>query len=322
MASDLSEDEWLTALPQALNTGFVRTNENFRNQGQPSGTTVTFVVVQGWTVTIASVGDSRCILVSQGNEVSTLTVDHRFESNEEERDRVIKKGIDLCRLRIPDGSEVGPLRCFPGGLCLSRSIGDFDVGDFILPIPHVKQIKLSRAGGRFIIASDGVWDSISCEKAAKCCRGLSPKDAAWKIVRTSVKKRGLRDDTTCLVVDVTPSYSNLQSVFWATSETKGNLNSCFPWWKSKDSSANVATIPSSPSIEELFEYDSVRHLEQLSSDPSSYTFICALCETKISLNDLITVHAGSFFSMHNRALEGSFFCRSCKPTENSNVGEY
>lgn len=39
--------------------------------------------------------------------------------------------------------QVGPLRCWPGGLCLSRSIGDTDVGEFIVPVPHVKQVKVS-----------------------------------------------------------------------------------------------------------------------------------------------------------------------------------
>jgi hypothetical protein len=39
--------------------------------------------------------------------------------------------------------QIGPLRCWPGGLCLSRSIGDRDVGEFIVPVPHVKQVKVS-----------------------------------------------------------------------------------------------------------------------------------------------------------------------------------
>lgn len=38
--------------------------------------------------------------------------------------------------------QIGPLRCWPGGLCLSRSIGDMDVGEFIVPIPYVKQVKV------------------------------------------------------------------------------------------------------------------------------------------------------------------------------------
>lgn len=38
--------------------------------------------------------------------------------------------------------QIGPLRCWPGGLCLSRSIGDMDVGEFIVPVPYVKQMKV------------------------------------------------------------------------------------------------------------------------------------------------------------------------------------
>lgn len=35
-------------------------------------------------MTVASVGDSRCILDTQGGAVATLTVDHRLEENIEE----------------------------------------------------------------------------------------------------------------------------------------------------------------------------------------------------------------------------------------------
>lgn len=42
------------------------------------------MIVDRWTVTVASVGDSRCILDTQGGAVTTLTVDHRLEENIEE----------------------------------------------------------------------------------------------------------------------------------------------------------------------------------------------------------------------------------------------
>lgn len=35
-------------------------------------------------MTVASVGDSRCILDTQGGAVTSLTVDHRLEENIEE----------------------------------------------------------------------------------------------------------------------------------------------------------------------------------------------------------------------------------------------
>ena len=42
-------------------------------------------MVDGWTVTASSIGDSICILDSRGGVVSLLIVDHRLEENDEER---------------------------------------------------------------------------------------------------------------------------------------------------------------------------------------------------------------------------------------------
>lgn len=110
----LGREEWLQALPRALVAGFVKTDKEFQSRGmqsdykisnsislvpldklmisnpahivsgETSGTTATFVIVDGWTVTVASVGDSRCILDTQGGGISSLTVDHRLEENAEE----------------------------------------------------------------------------------------------------------------------------------------------------------------------------------------------------------------------------------------------
>lgn len=41
--------------------------------------------------------------------------------------------------------------------------------------------QLSNAGGRLIIASDGIWDALPSECAAQSCRGL-PADLAAKLV--------------------------------------------------------------------------------------------------------------------------------------------
>ncbi|KAI3665198.1 hypothetical protein L6452_43821 [Arctium lappa] len=73
----LGRDEWLQVLPRAL-----------------------------VAVTVASVGDSRCILDTQGGVVSVLTVDHRLEENQEERERVMSSGGEVGRLSIFGGAEV------------------------------------------------------------------------------------------------------------------------------------------------------------------------------------------------------------------------
>ncbi|CAA6671329.1 unnamed protein product [Spirodela intermedia] len=139
----LGREEWLQALPRALVAGFVKTDKEFQRRGETSGTTATFVIVDRWIVTVASVGDSRCILDTQDGAVTLLTVDHRLEENAEERERVTASGGEVGRLSILGGKEIGPLRCWPGGLCLSRSIGDMDVGEYIVPVPYVKQVKFN-----------------------------------------------------------------------------------------------------------------------------------------------------------------------------------
>lgn len=52
--------------------------------GQKSGTTVTFVIIDRLVVTVASVGDSLCILESAEGTIYTLSADHRLESSKEE----------------------------------------------------------------------------------------------------------------------------------------------------------------------------------------------------------------------------------------------
>lgn len=102
-------------------------------------------------------------------------------------------------------------------------------------------MQLSTAGGRIIVSSDGVWDALSAETAFDCCRGMAPDAAAsqivkvclqlvvfifylkrtlvrptiyclfecyvkspWSLSQEAVGVKGLRDDTTCIVIDVHP----------------------------------------------------------------------------------------------------------------------
>ncbi|KAJ4713735.1 Protein phosphatase 2C family protein [Melia azedarach] len=203
--SEITRDEWIAALSRALVSGFVKTDKDFQVKACKSGTTATLVIIQGWVVTVASVGDSSCILESAAGDVYHLSADHRLECNEEERDRITASGGKIRRLNAGYGGiEFGPLRCWPGGLCLSRSIGDKDVGEFIVPVPFVKQMKLPKSGGRLIISSHGVWDALTAEAALDWCRGVPAEVAASQVVNEALQAKGLRDDTTCIVIDILP----------------------------------------------------------------------------------------------------------------------
>ncbi|KAL5830563.1 hypothetical protein ACOSQ3_020031 [Xanthoceras sorbifolium] len=318
----LGRDEWLQALPRALVAGFVKTDKEFQSRGETSGTTATFVIVDRWTVTVASVGDSRCILDAQGGAVSTLTVDHRLEENVEERERVTASGGEVGRLSIVGGAEIGPLRCWPGGLCLSRSIGDMDVGEFIVPIPYVKQVKLSNAGGRLIIASDGIWDALSSEMAAQSCRGLPAELAARQVVKEALRSRGLKDDTTCIVVDIIPPDNSMPP----PSPPKKHNKLKTLLFRKKSANKLSKKLSAVGIVEELFEEGSAMLAERLGNDecmaPStSGLFTCAVCQLDLAPSEGISVHAGGIFSTSSKPWQGPFLCADCRNKKDAMEGK-
>ncbi|KAH8500737.1 hypothetical protein Peur_042534 [Populus x canadensis] len=325
MPRGLGREEWIQALPRALVAGFVKTDKEFQSRGETSGTTATFVIVDRWTVTVASVGDSRCILDAQGGAVSSLTVDHRLEENVEERKRVTASGGEVGRLSIVGGVEVGPLRCWPGGLCLSRSIGDMDVGEFIVPVPYVKQVKLSNAGGRLIVASDGIWDALSSEMAAKSCRGLPAELAAKQVVKEALRTRGLKDDTTCIVVDIIPPDNSIQPP--TPPKKHSMLRALLFRKKCHDSSSKLSKkLSAIGTVEELFEEGSAMLAERLGNDYStsqstSGLFTCVVCQIDLAPSEGISVHAGSIFSTSSKPWQGPFLCADCRNKKDAMEGK-
>ncbi|KAF8683866.1 hypothetical protein HU200_044806 [Digitaria exilis] len=322
----ISRDEWLQALPRALVAGFVKTDIDFQRKGETSGTTATLVVVDGFTVTVASVGDSRCILDTQGGEVSLLTVDHRLEENAEERERVTASGGEVSRLNLCGGQEVGPLRCWPGGLCLSRSIGDTDVGEFIVPIPHVKQVKLLNTGGRLIIASDGIWDALSSETAAQACRGLPAELAAKLVVKQALKTTGLKDDTTCVVVDIIPSDHCSTPPALSPKKNQNKLKSLIFGRRSHSSVGKLSKSASLSSVEEIFEEGSAMLEERLGrnflSKANLPPFRCAICQVdQEPFEGLMTDNVGGCCSAPSTPWGGRYLCSDCRTKKDAMEGK-
>ncbi|KAI3915906.1 hypothetical protein MKW98_004347 [Papaver atlanticum] len=321
--ADLSRDEWLAALPRALVAGFVKTDKDLQNKARTSGTTVTFVIIDGYVVTVASVGDSRCILESSEGTIYSLSEDHRLECNEEERDRITASGGEVGRLNIVGGAQIGPLRCWPGGLCLSRSIGDMDVGEFIVPVPYVKQVKLSSAGGRLIISSDGVWDALSSETALNCCRGMPPDAAAEQIVKEALHSKGLRDDTTCIVVDILPMEKLTPSIPPPRKHGKGVFKAMFKKKSSSSSSHPEYTPPDL--VEEMFEEGSAMLAERLDTEYPLCNmfklFVCAVCQVDMKPREGISVHSGSTNLRKLHSWDGPFLCSSCQAKKEAMEGK-
>ncbi|KAF3683457.1 putative protein phosphatase 2C 15 [Capsicum annuum] len=321
---DLSRDEWVAALPRALVAGFVKTDKDFQERAKTSGTTVTFVIIEGWVVTVASVGDSRCILESAEGGIYYLSADHRLECNEEERERITACGGEVGRLNAGGGTEIGPLRCWPGGLCLSRSIGDMDVGEYIVPVPYVKQVKLTSGGGRLVIASDGVWDALSAESAVECSRGMPSEAAASQIVKEAVQPKGIRDDTTCIVIDIHLPEKENPPAPPPKKSGKGVFKSMFRK-KTSESSSNIQKDFCEPDVvEELFEEGSALLSDRLDTKYPVCNmfklFICAVCQIEIKPGQGVSIHAGASNTRSSRPWDGPFLCTSCQEKKEAMEG--
>ncbi|XP_054817885.1 LOW QUALITY PROTEIN: probable protein phosphatase 2C 12 [Prosopis cineraria] len=324
--SDLNRDEWVAALPRALVAGFVKTDKDFQETAQTSGTTVTFVIIEGWFVTVASVGDSRCILEPSEGGLYYLSADHRLDTNEEEVTRITSSGGEVGRLNTGGGAEIGPLRCWPGGLCLSRSLGDLDVGQFIVPVPYVKQVKLSTSGGRLIICSDGVWDALSAESALDCCRGMSPEVAAPHIVKEAVQAKGLRDDTTCIVIDILPPEKPPAApLAHAKRPVKGMFKSMFRRKSAESSSYNEKDYMEPDVVMEMYEEGSAMLSERLDTKYPLCNmfklFTCAVCQVEMKPGEGISIHEGASNQGKLRPWDGPFLCRSCQDKKEAMEGK-
>ena len=131
-----------------------------------------------------------------------LTRDHNPDDPFEAR-RLVDAGARLGRMR-QGGEEVGPMRTYPGGLAVSRAIGDLNAPAVICR-PECTRVPVPPAGGRLVLASDGLWNALGdAEVATVAHEAESAAEAAAALMRAVMQRRGAHDDITIVVVDVPP----------------------------------------------------------------------------------------------------------------------
>jgi serine/threonine protein phosphatase PrpC len=136
---------------------------------------------------LANIGDTRCVL-SKGGSAERLSVDHRCD-NQDEIQRIKSAG------GMMSDSRVG------GVLAVTRAFGDHSLKKAgVSAIPHVLKYTLKPFDKFLIIASDGVWDSLSDQDAVNYCKeDVSTKVIAQAIVKAALDK-GSKDNITCIVL--------------------------------------------------------------------------------------------------------------------------
>lgn len=197
-----SQCELMKRLPMAVHNAFLKCDEMACKQFSHGGTTATIAFVCGWQLLVANVGDS-CAYLDTGSEVLAISGNHRLEDNAEEVSRIEKNGGEVAPSSI-DGKPAGPIRVWPGGLAMSRTIGDVDAGRLCLADAEITQVTIPQNGARLIIASDGLWDAVHPKTAAHHTRDMKASEASHKLLSMAIKKDRLKDDVTIIVVDILP----------------------------------------------------------------------------------------------------------------------
>ncbi|KAH9251366.1 hypothetical protein BASA81_010777 [Batrachochytrium salamandrivorans] len=196
----------------ALSNAFKRVDSECQSKFERSGSTCTVVLVLKESfpndggeyrtfATVANVGDSHCY-VAQSSQLIRVNEDHRAGANKHENARVeATEGWELSRKADPKG----PLRLFPGGLMMTRSLGDSEAGACCLGEPSITRVCTSVA--RLVLASDGLWDALGTKEISKLALGKLDNDQCCKhLVQLASKREGKKfgDDVTVTVIDLGP----------------------------------------------------------------------------------------------------------------------
>ncbi|KAL4422638.1 hypothetical protein ABPG75_008835 [Micractinium tetrahymenae] len=230
----------MASLAAALQEGLIRALLDLQHRiacaGMSGGCTATVVLQVDRLVTVASVGNSRCILDTGAAGPASwlqLSRDHVLAADALERQRLAGAGCHLAPLSL-DGrgpaptpsSGDGVLRLWPGGLTQSRSLGDFNLraGEHaLLPLPHIKQVLLSPSGGRLVLATDGVWSHAS-DALLRAMRAAPIKTAAHDVLRVldADRDRPHSADASVIVADVLPAGTTFQALCKRQKQLQGS----------------------------------------------------------------------------------------------------
>ncbi|DAZ94516.1 TPA: hypothetical protein N0F65_011869 [Lagenidium giganteum] len=208
MCQNIIREPSLTKQPaEALKLGFLRTDQEVGDAHLPGrilylqianrknaedGSTAVVVLTRGDDLFVAHAGDSRAILVHSTGKVTVLTSDHK-PNRPDERKRIHDLG----------GSVVfwGVWRV-EGILAVSRAIGDRMLKPFVVAEPEVHEFRRTANDHFVIVASDGVWDTLTNEDAAQLVMKHDDPQVAARIIMEEAYARGSLDNICAMVIDL------------------------------------------------------------------------------------------------------------------------
>jgi serine/threonine protein phosphatase PrpC len=196
--------------------------------GKESGTTATVALVDtaAQRVSIANVGDSTALVIDPRGSIIFASQDHKA-TNESEAQRLRARGGTIQNGRVIAKSPNQYMT--EATLAMTRAIGDSQfatqgVNGEPEIIPDVK----FESGSSLIIASDGVWDFVSRDEAARMNMKLTPQDFAQQIVNVARSKWMNAHPTTCDDITVV-SVKSAPNEFYLKGQNWQNFSRTTPY---------------------------------------------------------------------------------------------
>lgn len=189
-------------LPLAMKSSFTKIDDDVVRSGYFDGTTACAVTIVGNKVICCNAGDSRAIIVKRDGTAIDLSQDHKPDRNDETK-RINALGgrvIHWGRWRVE------------GVLAVSRSIGDAKLKPYVTAEPDLVEHEIGEDDMFLVVASDGVWDTMSSDLVAKfvlvnTCKivdkslQVDEKLLRWiaRQVSKRAKENGSKDNISCIV---------------------------------------------------------------------------------------------------------------------------
>ena len=211
---------------KALEYAFDKAEEEFYMiyEKSDSGSCAIVCLLIDDVIYVANLGDSRLIISNNnGKNYRILTNDHNLY-NENERKRIEMNGSKIYQEKIQLNQYiinknnnnniflVGPYRINPGGLSITRSIGDFSskilsyggMPNTIIPKPEIISYKITSDTDFIFLASDGIFNVMKNIEIIHLISEIKDNKndylkSADLIIKNALK-RNSTDNLSCIVI--------------------------------------------------------------------------------------------------------------------------
>ena len=196
-----------SALGASLTSSFLEAEKKVLAQPWDDGSSAILAVIAGDRLFVANAGDCRAIICGEG-EPMPMSTDHD-PTVPEERKRIEANNVRIESYEI-NGRSINRVR----ELAMSRCIGDkslkqrrdYDtktwnpIDDCIIPDPEIKELLLTKKHKFLVIASDGLWATVTNEAVARRLDTLTEEEDPAEELQKLITRR--EDNITIVVVDL------------------------------------------------------------------------------------------------------------------------